>query len=117
MAYSPEFVKAMIQSNQLHFGHLKNPAAELVTPPVWLANFKDGHGGTGPLYLVGRLGQKPVYRTTNAVTHHIWLPPCDIVQTDIIIPGTVPALIKFMDDAEEEHEPQDGHGNNTYHLD
>ena len=67
MAYSPEFIGNMITSNQLHFGHLKSKAAEPVTPPVWLANFNDGRGGAGPVYLVGRLGNKPVYRTSNGV--------------------------------------------------
>ena len=124
MAYSPEFIKNMINSNQLHFGHLKSKAAEPVTPPVWLANFNDGRAGAGPVYLVGRLGKKPVYRTTNAVAHRknksfivrtlesatfitdlkrtgqckiywppifteLWIPQCDIAQTDIGISGVV----------------------------
>ncbi|CAF1239427.1 unnamed protein product [Adineta ricciae] len=61
----------MKNNNQLHFGHLKSEAAESVTPPVWLANFSDGRDGAGPVYLVGRYGKQPVYRTSNAVASYL----------------------------------------------
>ncbi|CAF1411273.1 unnamed protein product [Adineta ricciae] len=61
----------MKNSNQLYFGHLKSKAAESVAPPVWLANFSNDRGGVGPVYLIGRYGKQPVYRTSNAVASYL----------------------------------------------
>ncbi|CAF1547812.1 unnamed protein product [Adineta ricciae] len=125
MAYSPEYINSMKNSNQLHFGHLKSNAAEPVTPPVWLANFSDDRGGAGPVYLVGRYGRQPVYRTSNVVASYLknqqhenkftifwppifcdlWISQCDIVQTDFLIRDTVPAFVPYMDNVARENVP------------
>ncbi|CAF1153277.1 unnamed protein product [Adineta ricciae] len=85
---------------------------------IWLANFSNGRGGAGPVYLVGRYGKQPVYRTSNAVVSYLknqqyenkftifsdlWIPQCDILQTDFLIRDTVPAFVPYMDNVAQEN--------------
>ncbi|CAF1315762.1 unnamed protein product [Adineta ricciae] len=118
----------MIRSNFLHFGDLQPPAARLATKPIWLANIRDGRGGAGPIYLIGYHENQAIYRTTNAVIQHlraknlckvhwpmlfstVWIPQCDVCQTDIELPGIVAAFVQYMDDAVKNNDFEGDGGN------
>jgi hypothetical protein len=41
----------------------------IVVEPVLQDHIDDGHGATGPLFVIGFLAGEPVYRTTHTVAH------------------------------------------------
>jgi hypothetical protein len=61
-------VDQMIANNIAQHGSVQNENLIAITP-VLQDYIDDGHGSIGPLFLIGYLGGKPVYRTTHTVAH------------------------------------------------
>lgn len=61
-------VDEIIANNMAQHGPVQNENLLAVTP-VLQEYIDDGHGSTGPLFLIGYLSGQPVYRTTHTVAH------------------------------------------------
>ena len=61
-------IAEMTWNNMIQHGFVVHPGMVAVDP-LLRSHVDDGHGATGPLFLIGYFREKPVYRTTHTVAH------------------------------------------------